>query len=356
MALKILLIWDRLGDYHRARAKALEAMGHTVLTADLAMRDNLYQWTTELMPKHYFLSSKSIDEADLFRRCIRFIRLVCTHHINVVGISGYSQPSYIVFMVLSRLLRVRVVMFAESWYKSSAQTEKLKQWFLLKYVHAFFVSGQRAYAHFDNLLGGKRSQEIAIGYSAVDNLHFSQRITLKRNLAEYPHLLCVARFAHEKNHKLLIEAFLSSQLARTHYLKMVGAGPLLDGLKLNYAKSQKLVFETWQAYEDLPSLYQQAEAFVLASTFEPWGLVVNEAMAAGLPILISEQCGCAPELARNNNSITFDANTLSQISNAFNTYAELSLQERKAMGKASQKVIDEFSVQAWAQQFSKLSV
>ena len=45
-------------------------------------------------------------------------------------------------------------------------------------------------------------------------------------------------------------------------------------------------------------VYGLASAFVHPSTTEQWGLVVNEAAAAGLPLIVSERCGCAPELVR----------------------------------------------------------
>ena len=50
--------------------------------------------------------------------------------------------------------------------------------------------------------------------------------------------------------------------------------------------------------EELASVYGGADAFVLPSLSEPWGLVVNEAMLCGLPVLVSTQCGCATDLAQ----------------------------------------------------------
>jgi glycosyltransferase involved in cell wall biosynthesis len=57
-------------------------------------------------------------------------------------------------------------------------------------------------------------------------------------------------------------------------------------------------FYRHQASDDLPSFYGLAEAFVLPSESEEWGLVVNEAMACGVPVVVSSKCGCAPDLVR----------------------------------------------------------
>jgi 1,2-diacylglycerol 3-alpha-glucosyltransferase len=57
-----------------------------------------------------------------------------------------------------------------------------------------------------------------------------------------------------------------------------------------------------------------ASAFIQASTTEQWGLVVNEAMASGLPVLVSERCGCAPDLVKNGvNGYTFDPYDIKEI-------------------------------------------
>ena len=49
-------------------------------------------------------------------------------------------------------------------------------------------------------------------------------------------------------------------------------------------------------------MFQLADIFVVPSRFEPWGLVVNEAMAAGLPVVVSERAGCAPDLIEDNET------------------------------------------------------
>jgi glycosyltransferase involved in cell wall biosynthesis len=96
----------------------------------------------------------------------------------------------------------------------------------------------------------------------------------------------------------------------------------------------------FKQYEELPAWYAAAGAFVHASTSEQWGLVVNEAMAAGLPVLVSNRCGCAPELVREGvNGFTFNPNDEEALANHLLHVSSMSPGARKEMGRASQQII-----------------
>jgi glycosyltransferase involved in cell wall biosynthesis len=70
----------------------------------------------------------------------------------------------------------------------------------------------------------------------------------------------------------------------------------------------------FKQYPELPVYYGLASAFIHASTSEPWGLVVNEAMASGLPVVVSNRCGCAPDLVCDGrNGYTFDPRNVGQL-------------------------------------------
>ena len=126
------------------------------------------------------------------------------------------------------------------------------------------------------------------------------------------YFLASARFVEKKNLPRLLEAYAiyrgSSEDPAS--LVLLGDGPLRSALE---AKRDALdlrdcvVMPGFKQVADLPAYYTLARAFVHPSTIEPWGLVVNEAMACGLPVLVSNKCGCAPELVRDGvNGFTFD--------------------------------------------------
>jgi glycosyltransferase involved in cell wall biosynthesis len=84
-------------------------------------------------------------------------------------------------------------------------------------------------------------------------------------------------------------------------LLIVGEGEQrgdLEALASELALEQQVRFIGSRPWAELPRLYGIADLLVLPSLFEPWGAVVNEALACGLPVVVSDQVGCAPDLVR----------------------------------------------------------
>lgn len=103
--------------------------------------------------------------------------------------------------------------------------------------------------------------------------------------------LYVGRLSEEKNLKFLISVF--NDLPE-YTLSIAGFGPQEEELK-KIAKSN-IEFLGTILNKDLPQIYKAHDVFILFSTSEPWGLVVEEAMNNGLPVIVSEHVGCAEEI------------------------------------------------------------
>jgi glycosyltransferase involved in cell wall biosynthesis len=109
----------------------------------------------------------------------------------------------------------------------------------------------------------------------------------------------------------------------------------------------------FKQYDDLPAYYGLAGAYIQASTTEQWGLVVNEAMAAGLPVIISNRCGCAPDLVEEGrNGYTFDPYDLDALAGLLRKIAADDC-DRAAMGQASREIIARWTPQTFAENLGK---
>ena len=101
-------------------------------------------------------------------------------------------------------------------------------------------------------------------------------------------------------------------------------------------------------YPDLPRWYAEASCFVHASLIEPWGLVVNEAMAAGLPVIVSRTCGCAADLVQEGvNGWTFDPTDKLGLAELMRRISA-SPEQAKLMGESSRRIIRDWGTERFA--------
>ncbi|MFZ2197715.1 MAG: glycosyltransferase family 4 protein, partial [Thermodesulfovibrionales bacterium] len=160
-----------------------------------------------------------------------------------------------------------------------------------------------------------------------------------------------SRLTFGKNIKMLMRAFeLYRDRGGEWGLLIVGTGPqereLMDVAPSHISES--ICFYGWAAYDDIPSLYRGASCFILPSLSETWGLVVNEAMATGLPVLLSRKCGCLPDLCRTGeNGFDFDPNNHEELAGLMLKMSsdEINL---ASMRIASKKIISNYTPETWA--------
>ncbi|WP_053976063.1 glycosyltransferase family 4 protein [Mangrovimonas xylaniphaga] len=349
---KILIVWDRMGDYHRVRTETYSRLfkEDSLYTADLGASDSLYGWNATENETHYCLSEQPADVKDLTNRFKNFKNIVEKYGINKVVLAGYGKPEYLLFTLWLKLKKIDCYYFAESWYAGNKYVNYVKGLFLRKFVKRIFVSGKRAEIHFSNRLKFPVSK-IKNGYSIVDNKHFEyqrSREDVIRNHKEGPILLCVARHAPEKNLEVLIKGFQASNLYADWKLQIVGGGPITAQLESLVKDIKKVELSSWLSYDELPSLYKNASAFILPSKFEPWGLVVNEAMSASLPIILSNECGCMPDLL-DGNGYLFDAENLNNLVEVLNNLEKMSTDDLFKNGERSFNIIKQFTPETWGQ-------
>jgi glycosyltransferase involved in cell wall biosynthesis len=212
---------------------------------------------------------------------------------------------------------------------------------------AAFVAGRRSAEYVADL--GIKPGYIWRGVDVVDNDHFAVAAEVNSRVA--PSFLAVTRLSPEKDLPTLIEAFrLYRDAGGSWDLRIAGTGP--QETELRNAVSPNLIAHVhwlgWVSYEDLPGCYHSSNCLVLPSVSEPWGLVVNEAMAAGLPVLVSERCGCVPELCHEGvNGFAFNPGDAPRLADLMLAVASDRNRARE-MGEASRRIIASFSIEASA--------
>ena len=237
------------------------------------------------------------------------------------------------------------------WWK-----EQLKSWLYVRKYAAALVGGS---AHKDYLIRlSFEPKHIFYGYDAVDNAYFTQQGTIARirpavarvqqpKIPNEPYFLAVTRLIPRKNMLRLVEAF-SLYVDQVHKhqawpLVICGKGEELERIQqliISHELEDLVIFPGFLSYQKIASWYGLAGAFVHPALVEQWGLVVNEACAAGLPILCSETVGACSSLVKNGqNGFIFDPQNREAVTQALLKIHETSKDDRIKMGQISQQLV-----------------
>ena len=303
----ICVIFHRLGPYHWAR---LNAAGASIPTLGLELfgETSEYEWD-------------KIDGSGAFRRvtlfpesngrCIRTKDLVNRvhkildeHQPAAVAIPGWSGKGALAALSWClKAVRPAIVM------SDSRASDKTRSWpkeSIKKRIVGMCSAGLVGSAvHIDYLAAlGMSRDRIFTAYDVVDNDYFARHseaarqnainLRIRLNLPE-KYFLASSRFIDKKNLPRLLEAYRDYRhlVGPTAWkLALLGDGPLKPQLLARIQQlglASDVLLPGFKQYDELPIYYGLAGAFVHASTTEQWGLVVNEAMACGLPVLVSER-------------------------------------------------------------------
>ena len=334
-----LLIWDRFGDYHFARLKKLQELvlkeKGMVYGISASTFDELYKWKNQEYDNHSYLGSNQIKVFDVLR-LHQIFRAIRRNRIDVVCLPALSRPLYIFTILLCLILRVQTIVFYESWYKSSFLKTVFKRIYL-SVPTKIFASGQLAKNYLLQI--GVKGNKVIEGYSVVDSDFFSRDISVEKEKC----LLCVARISKEKNLQFLIDTFINHRISEEYKLILVGEGPL----KLRIPeKCQSIELMTWQSSNVLKTLYNRASYSILPSSFEPWGLVVNESLHCGTPVILSNAVGCIPEFGFKD--LIFSPEHKESLQQCFSFVLSKSVSETEKIAQEQSLSLSQYTTTAWA--------
>ena len=164
-----------------------------------------------------------------------------------------------------------------------------------------------------------------------------------------PLFLTVARLIAIKNLDRLIGAYAAYARAvdAPWRLYIVGDGPdrnRLEALRGKLHLEDHVSFSGFLQGDALADRYRSSRALIHPSLKDTWGLVVNEAMAHGLPVAVSRQSGCVPDIVRDGeNGIVFDAESEEALTQTLIRLHQLGDAERQAWGDASRRIISSYT-------------
>ena len=260
---------------------------------------------------HRLMFEGSYEDLGVYARVRIGLEELSRRDPDVVVLPGYWDISHWVLLAASRIQRRKVILSFDS-----SELDHRRSWFkeLLKRIFVSncdggFTYGNRSKRYLLKL--GMPEGKITVRCQAAANddvrrIFDSTRPARRQLIQEYGlrerNFCYVGRLSTEKNVSLLIRAFASlvraCAEAKKWGLLIAGDGPERQSLT-DLCESEgvrNVRFIGGVSWREVPRLLSACDVLVLPSTSEPWGLVINEAMICGLPVLVSDACGCVEDL------------------------------------------------------------
>ena len=249
---------------------------------------------------------------------------------DVLIIHGYNRPFHWSAMRIAYKLGIPVFIRDDSnliCRERSKVNILLKKFFfsfINRYVTGYLAVGKANHDYY--LHHGIEEDNIIDVPWAVDNEFFRSRaIAAKNRLPQMqkdlgikpgaPVILFIGKLLEAKGVIGLLDAFKKvSEKVPEAYLLLVGDGELRAMINARLSSNPQIIAAGFRNQMELPMFYALSDVFVLPSNNETWGLVVNEAMAVGKPVIVSDRVGCWPDLIEVGvNGYVFPAGNVSAL-------------------------------------------
>jgi glycosyltransferase involved in cell wall biosynthesis len=275
---------------------------------------------------------------------------------------GYNYVASWQSMSWARRNRVPFILWAESTTRDSRSGHALIEFMKMRFLRrcdAFVVPGKSSAEYLRNY--GVADEMILTAPNAVDTRFFAQRAEMiRRDAARHRQalglparfFLFTGRLVPEKGTFDLLDAYqaLAPDIRKEMGLVFVGDGAARSTLQQRAAAINcgSIHFAGFAQRERLPAYYALAEVLVFPTHTDTWGLVVNEAMACGLPVISSAVAGCVADLVESGwNGRVVPAGDVGRLASAMDELAR-DAELRSLMGQRSRERIRQYSPEAWA--------
>jgi len=370
----VAVVFHHIGPYHHARLNAAaDRLSVTGFEWSAKAHD---AWGAADVPARYHKISLFPEATDHYPGGAQLRRAFCSAleqaNPDVMAVNGWNNFGSLVAADCCMRRRIPMVVMSESSRHDEPRTwwkETIKKQIVDLYSTAL-VGGQR---HVDYLVElGMPRDRIFMGYDVVDNAYFARRaleiLNSKSQIREKyalpeNYFLGSARFIEKKNLPRLLRAYAeyrrkSEGAGNAPWdLVLLGDGPLRETFNAQLSTLNlhaHVHLPGFKEYDELPVYYALAKAFVHASRTEQWGLVVNEAIASGLPVIVSNRCGCVPELVKGNG-FTFDPLDEQELASLLLRMTLLPEEERRRLAEASCRVAENFAPARFAEGLERAS-
>lgn len=308
------------------------------LTSEAPFEEALFDWIDRLHDRTEFSAGQILE------KILRFDP-------NAIFLAGWEYRDYLKAARSARKREIPVVSGCDRQWRGSFRQQigrLIAPWYLHSAIDVFWVAGERQRQLANRL--GYRGKYCWSGYYCCDWERFAD-VYQSQTPTETRSFLFVGRYILEKGLDVLLDgyALYRKRVDDPWDLVCAGAGSLKSRVG-----GEGVVDVGFTQPDDVPGLMEQATAFLLPSRHEPWGVALQEAAAAGLPVVCSETCGASVHLLQDGyNGYLCETGDVKDLARCMVQMHETRSEHLVRMGQRSHQLSRQFTPQRWADRLAK---
>ncbi|RXG99150.1 glycosyltransferase [Bradyrhizobium zhanjiangense] len=317
---RVCFVINHIGDYHASRLSScqerLRLAGHELVAIEASRSSAFYAHRQRRAAalKDAIRCIKLIESPSRRERALSLwhaLKIARPSHIFTIG---YSDELALTSLLFAKVNSVPIFFMSDSKaddQERSAWSEWIKAG-LLRLFDGALVAGARHRSYFRSL---GMSRPIEIGYDVIDNTFFRAQAAklerrapffLRKGILPERYVICVSRLVSRKRVDVALRIYAASGAPQCGVrFVLIGSGP--EEAAVSETAKQLGIDDMMCHLRDVPNsimpiFYRRSEALLLASEYDQWGLCVNEAMALGIPCIVTSRCGVAGEIVEHGKS------------------------------------------------------
>ena len=289
-------------------------------------------------------------------KLMRLLNLIGKREVELVNLAGWGHPLLFAAMLVAAIYRIPITIESDTQFEptKSAWRRAIKRLIfptLFRIPRLFLPAGTRQKNYF--MRYGVDQRQIRVAQMSVDVCSIMAQVDMYRaksthdlSKKQFVVFLYVGRLELYKGIHDLLKAFVDlNRDGDSARLIIVGDGSLREFVQSSASTNSNITYLGRLSGEELFNVYSQANVFVLPSRVEPWGLVINEAMAASLPVIATDRVGCIEDLLRQGENgyvvPSSNPNSLAEAMRNFIRRPDLA----ETMGQKSRQLIADWTIE-----------
>lgn len=293
----------------------------TVVCERRLAKDRNKEWLNSNKIKFNIKFLKGINIGNDGAFCIDIIKFLRDESFDIIVIGGYSTPTGMLAINWLRRHKKNFILSADGGFikEESKLKYKIKKYFIGA-AKAWLSTGNSTREYLE-YYGANKKEIYDYPFSSItqddiidiNNIN-KQKLRKKMNIKEEKIILSIGQMIYRKGFDILIKAMKEMNQERVG-LYIIGGKPSEEyKVLVKRLKLKNVYFVEFKQKEELNEYYKMADVFALATREDIWGLVINEAMALGLPIVTTDKCIAGKELIEDDiNGYIIETENIQQL-------------------------------------------